>query len=312
MSKYLLVVFGATGNQGGSVANYVLSDPELSKQYSVRAITRNASNPAAKALQEKGAEIIEADMDQPSTLPAALSGAHTVFAVTNTTYTSNTREIQAKQAKALCETAVSQGTQYIIWSSMSHPAKISSGKLKNVAHFDVKAEIETYIRGLPVKSAFYAPGSYMQNFFDQMAPQPAPANDGTYVVANLCSSDTQLPLIDVTDTGKWVGAILAEPEKYEGKFLAAAERLYSFKEITEIMSRVSGKTVVYQQVPDEVFKGWLPEAFREQLSEMMVHIREYGYYGPKMKEEVEWAAKQARGELTTLGEFLKKNPLKLE
>jgi putative NADH-flavin reductase len=80
MSKKLLVVFGATGNQGGSIAETVLDDPELSNQYSVRAITRLSSNPKAQALQAKGAEIVEADLENPSTLKAALTGAHTVCA----------------------------------------------------------------------------------------------------------------------------------------------------------------------------------------------------------------------------------------
>jgi uncharacterized protein YbjT (DUF2867 family) len=46
MSK-LLVFFGATGNQGGSVVNFVLNDPTLSKEYKIRAVTRDPYKPAA-------------------------------------------------------------------------------------------------------------------------------------------------------------------------------------------------------------------------------------------------------------------------
>lgn len=56
MSK-LLTVFGATGNQGGSVIRAVLADPILSKQFTLRGITRDASKPAAKDLVAKGVEI---------------------------------------------------------------------------------------------------------------------------------------------------------------------------------------------------------------------------------------------------------------
>lgn len=43
----VLTVFGATGQQGGSVVEYVLNDPELFKKYKVRAITRDLIKPAA-------------------------------------------------------------------------------------------------------------------------------------------------------------------------------------------------------------------------------------------------------------------------
>ena len=56
MSK-IITVFGATGNQGGSVIKHVLADPTLSKEFKIRAITRDSSKPAAKALADKGVEL---------------------------------------------------------------------------------------------------------------------------------------------------------------------------------------------------------------------------------------------------------------
>lgn len=50
----LFVIFGAIGQQGGSLLTYMLSHPEFSKTYHFRAITRDASNPAAEKLGEKG------------------------------------------------------------------------------------------------------------------------------------------------------------------------------------------------------------------------------------------------------------------
>lgn len=57
MSK-ILTVFGATGNQGGSVIKAVLADPVLSKEFKIRGITRDASKPSAKALAAKGVEVV--------------------------------------------------------------------------------------------------------------------------------------------------------------------------------------------------------------------------------------------------------------
>jgi uncharacterized protein YbjT (DUF2867 family) len=39
--------------------------------------------------------------------------------------------------------------------------RITGGKYQHVEHFDSKAEVEDYIRALPIKSAFFAPGSFM-------------------------------------------------------------------------------------------------------------------------------------------------------
>jgi uncharacterized protein YbjT (DUF2867 family) len=312
MSQDLLVVFGATGNQGGSIIRHVLEDPELSKRYSIRAVTRNTSNSAAKELASKDVEVVAADLDDPASLPPALKGASFVFAITTTQYGGNTREVETRQAKALCEEAIRQGAKYIIWSSMSHPHKISGGRLTRVEHFDDKAEIEEYIRGLPVKSAFFAPGSFMQNFVTTQAPRPSPENDGTYVLANLCKPDTALPFIDITDTGAWVAAILADPEAYNGKVLAAAQGMYTYEEVVQILSKVSGKTVKFQQLPDETFKGFLPAAFREELYEMYLLFRDYGYFGEGMEKQVEEGKKGVKAKLNTLEEFLRKNDFKLE
>ncbi|CRG82732.1 hypothetical protein PISL3812_00077 [Talaromyces islandicus] len=58
MSK-LFVVFGATGQQGGALVNYIISHPDFSKDFRLRGITRNSSSPAAKQLHEKGVEVVE-------------------------------------------------------------------------------------------------------------------------------------------------------------------------------------------------------------------------------------------------------------
>lgn len=56
MSK-LITVFGATGNQGGSVIKHILADSQLSSEFKIRGITRDVSKPAAKALADKGVEL---------------------------------------------------------------------------------------------------------------------------------------------------------------------------------------------------------------------------------------------------------------
>jgi hypothetical protein len=82
MSK-LLTVFGATGQQGGSLITYVLNHPTLSKLYHLRGITRDTSKKASLDLKNLGVEIIQADLNDPPSLIPAVSGSYAVFGVTN-------------------------------------------------------------------------------------------------------------------------------------------------------------------------------------------------------------------------------------
>lgn len=309
MSK-LLVVFGATGQQGGSVVEQVVNDPELSKQYRIRAVTRDPSKPAGQALKAKGVEVVKGDANHAASIKAIVEGAHTVFVNTVTVLESADRSQEVTQGKAIADAAVAAGVQFFIFSTLPHVSKISGGKLKAVENFDLKADIEAYVRSLPIKSAFYAPGYFMQNFSNFVLPQPA--GDGTYVVASLVSPKTELAMIDIaTDTGKFVGAILADPEKYEGKIVSGASKIITFEEAAEIMSRITGKTIKYQQLPESVIRGFLPPVEADMLAEMFIYYQDYGYFGPETKAVVEEAPKIARGKLTTFEEYLTKNPLPL-
>lgn len=63
-AKRVLVVFGATGGQGGSVVKSILGDPKLSANWTVRGVTRDVSKPSAKALEAQGAETVAVSFDR--------------------------------------------------------------------------------------------------------------------------------------------------------------------------------------------------------------------------------------------------------
>lgn len=58
-TQKILVVFGGTGIQGGSVINSILEDPRTAKEFKIRSITRDPSKPNAKALINRGVECVE-------------------------------------------------------------------------------------------------------------------------------------------------------------------------------------------------------------------------------------------------------------
>src|SRR5688572_18715697 len=79
-AKKIIAVFGATGAQGGGLARAILQDAQ--SEFAVRAITRNAHSEKARALAQLGAEVVEADIDDPGSLRRALEGAYGAFFVT--------------------------------------------------------------------------------------------------------------------------------------------------------------------------------------------------------------------------------------
>ncbi|KAK4502296.1 hypothetical protein PRZ48_005721 [Zasmidium cellare] len=309
MSK-TLVIFGATGQQGGAVLNFVLKDPELSQQYSIRAVTRDTNNDKAKQLAKK-VSVVQGDTADKASLEAALHGAHTVFAMTTPSMGANAFEEEYDTAKRIADVAVEQGVQYFIFSTLPSVRNISNGKYTRVVPFDVKAAAEEYIRGLPIKSAFFCPGSFMENFQSQTFVGPKQSSDGNWIFHRTHSPQTRYPLIAMNeDGGKFVGAILADPEKFEGKRLCAATDMYSFEEIVASLSKSAGETTQYKQVPDDEFIKDTP-VMPELFAEYFHYWDEFGYYGPESESLVTWAAGNARGKLTSFDEFLRKNPFRL-
>jgi NmrA-like family len=61
---------------------------------------------------------------------------------------------------------------------------MTNGELTHVSWFDSKVEVETYIRGLSIMSAFFMAGYYMQNFKDT-AGGPKPDLVGPLVLVYL-------------------------------------------------------------------------------------------------------------------------------
>ena len=287
----------------------ILGDAQLSKEYSIRGTTRSPDK--ASALAAKGVEVVRAEIDDAVSLQKAFEGAHVVFGSTVTIYDGHTKEHEVNHGRALVDAAVAVGVPFYIYSTLPNAGKNSGGKLRNMGHFDGKEEVEQYIRTLPIKSAFIAPGSFMSNFQQSMAPRPV--GEGVYAIANFVKPETQMPLIDTADdTGKWVAAILADFPKYEGKVLCCATALYNFQQITEAMSKATGKTVVYKQLPEETWRSFLPPTMQDHLAEMMQYFQDYGYYGEGTAEKVQWSADQARGKLTTLEAWLSANSLGLK
>jgi len=78
--KKIIVVFGATGAQGGGLARAILNDSN--SEFAVRAVTRDANSEKAKELAAMGAEVVAADIDDTQSMKRVLEDAYGAYFVT--------------------------------------------------------------------------------------------------------------------------------------------------------------------------------------------------------------------------------------
>ena len=69
--KREVTVFGATGAQGGGLVQALLE--EAGEEFAVRAVTRSPDSDKARTLDEAGAVVVQADLDDPTSLDPALA-----------------------------------------------------------------------------------------------------------------------------------------------------------------------------------------------------------------------------------------------
>lgn len=194
--------------------------------------------------------------------------------------------VEVAQGKAIADAAVEAGASLLIWSSLPR---------NGIAHFNSKADVEDYIRTLPIKALFYMPGWFMQNFVHIMKPKKT--KDGTYIMGKpwpTATSTTPIPLVDIKDTGKYIEPFLENPDKYNHATLAASTAFYTPREICETWSAVTGSRVVFDEEHDGVSEStMLSKEQKESLSTSNVR-GESTYYGPGGGESLKWTLAQMK------------------
>ena len=290
MSKTILV-FGATGGQGGSVARHLLSRG----QFAVRAFTRNPESPAAQALAEAGAEVVQGNLDDVASIEAALDGVYGVFGVTN--FWEHFAK-EAEQGRNLVSAVAKANVKHLVLSTLPPIEKATGGALRS-PHFDIKAEYEDYARSLGIPSTFIHVPFYYDNFLAFFPPRPA--GDGTYQFG-FPQGDTPLAAMAVEDVGAIVARVFEQPDKYLGQVLRLAGDEIPPQQYAETMSRYTGADVRYAYIPRETFAAFgFPGA--EDLADMFEFYR---LHIPSRKQEIaEWRA--IVPELMTFDAWMAKN-----
>lgn len=163
----LLVVLGATGQQGGAILRHFAAQGS-DRKYKLRGITRNPQSQAAQDLQALGVEMVTGDLDSLPSLQAAFSGATHIFATTDSnknifhairhpevlsadqTPRSFARDKELIHGQNIADAAASTETLHrLVWSSLPSPKKWSGGAFTKVTMFDTKDEIREIMLATP-------------------------------------------------------------------------------------------------------------------------------------------------------------------
>ncbi|KAM5152033.1 nmrA-like family domain-containing protein 1 [Mantella aurantiaca] len=254
--KEIIVVFGATGAQGNSVACALLEDCT----FAVRAVTRDLSKPAAAKLKAAGAEVVAADLDDEKSLEAAMKGAHGAFVVTCSSDHTSDHNKEVAQGKLVADLSKRLGLKHVVYSGLENVKKMTGGKL-GVFHFDSKGEVEEYFRHIGCHMTSVRLPFYYENFLGQFKPEKC--EDGKSCVLHLPMGDVPLDGISVKDLGPCVVSILKHPSHYSGKNIGLSAEKLKVSQYAHIMSEVTGKTIKDAKIhPDDFEKRLSHEAKR--------------------------------------------------
>ncbi|PVH70622.1 NAD(P)-binding protein [Cadophora sp. DSE1049] len=248
MAKKIILVLGATGTQGGSVANDLLKYPD---QYTTRCLTRSPSSDKAKALASKGAEVVQGDLTKPDTLTSAFTDAWGVFAVTDfydTTVLDDPMS-EEKQGKNIVEAAAKAGVECFLWSTLPSSFEISGGEFMTRL-YEGKFSVDAVIREAGVPGAFVRTGNFYENMILRKYASYDKDADVIRMARPIITADAELTSLYVEkDLAAVCRAIYdqwdSKKGSLNGKYFLASGARETQGQINKVLERVSGKKVEF-------------------------------------------------------------------
>ncbi len=276
----IILVTGATGQQGGATARELLA-----RGHRVRILTRKPEGEKARALAAQGAEVVKGDFDNRASLERAFEGAWGVFAVQNTWEAGVERE--EEQGKRVAKLAREAGVKHFVYTSVG-----SAHRKTGIPHFDNKWRIEETVRraGFP-SYTIVRPVFFMDNFVSQWF-RPA-LRDGKLVTG--IRPDTVLQMIAVRDIGKYTLRAFEKHEEMNGLEVDLAGDEHTMPQTAAILSKALGRPVEFVRTPIEEVRKW-----SEDYGTMLEWFDRVGYnadigglekrFGIRPTKLAEWAA----------------------
>ena len=255
--KGIILVTGATGNQGGAVAR-MLHD----EGWRVRALVRETGKPEARKLSETGIDVVKGDLNDRSSIDKAIKGVYGVFAVL-TPFTDKGLEGEIRQGKDLADAAKAANVSHYIYSSVG-----GADRKTGIPHFESKYEIEQHIRLIGLPATILRPVFFYYNFNSDM--MRSTIMSGTLSMA--IKPDRSLQMLAVEDLAVFAKMAFDNPDEYIGKTVELAGEELTMLQAAESFGKVLGRPVKYAEMPIEQVKSC-----NEDFARMFEWFNEYGY-----------------------------------
>lgn len=231
-----ILVLGATGAQGGAALRHLQR-----LEFPLRALVRDPSKPAAKALADAGVRIFQGDMEDRATLDEAMRGAYGVFSVQNfwDGFPAKTLgfEGEVRQGKNVAEAAKEAGVKHLVQASVVGDGQ----RLSRVPHARSKHVIERHIRSLGVPFTFVRAPMFMDNW------NAAWLGWGKAILKGRLDlplrPDVKLQLVAVEDVGAFAAMALDRPRDFIGLTFDVVGDELTMPEMAEVWTRVTGREV---------------------------------------------------------------------
>ncbi|GAB2959181.1 NmrA/HSCARG family protein [Micromonospora polyrhachis] len=241
----VILVTGATGNQGGATARQLLA-----RGWQVHALVRDPGKPAAQELQDQGAVLVQGDLEDPDSLRRAMDGVHGVFSVQALAYEPHTLAAEVRQGKAVADIASEIGLAHLVYSSVGG-AERNTG----IDHFESKAEIERHILNLDLPATIVRPVFFMNNLLHYADAR------GERVLSLPVDPHKPMQVIAVDDIGVFVADAFDHPGRSIGRQIELAGDELTFPQVAEIYQRVTGTPTRLEVLPiEERMFQWFAEA----------------------------------------------------
>lgn len=246
------LVFGTTGQQGGSVARALRAAGR-----EVRAFVRDPYSEKAQALMAAGITLAVGNLFDRASIDRAMEGIRGVFSVqTSSPRGEISDEQEIFQGKAIADSALDAGVSHLVYSSSGAAGKGPTG----MGHFDSKSEIEKYVRSLPISSTITRPASFMEML---MLPGMG-LNTGNFFF--FMQRNQTMQMIALEDLGRINAHILCNPQHFAGKVLEISSQSLTGEDLEYALSNAAGSPIHYQRFPDAMLKQ---NRFLRRLTELV-------------------------------------------
>lgn len=239
-NQKLVLVVGATGLQGGAVANEALK-----QGFKVRILVRDKNAPKSQALIQKGAEAVVGDFDNPSSLESAMKDVDAVFSVPISGMDTVETDRERKQVLAVIQSAVKSGVKQFVHTSVAATSRYTEFPKWGTGYWFEKYWTDKWDGEEAVRSAGFPswtilkPAVIMENFIDKVELMYPDFKQGE--IKTVTFADTLIDYISVKDLAVFVCAAFENPEKFNRQSIELAAESISYNEITEIISEVTEK-----------------------------------------------------------------------